>query len=86
MQAGKVCDSVFNFSDPLAVSEVVLRIRLVPAISTDQDRRRCNSHDYPQLLASEFDQRCLVLFGEVLRQRATDEDAKQNAIARSAIV
>ena len=85
MQAGKVCEGAFNFGEPLRVAEVVLRVGFVPAIGLGQDRSRGDAHDGLQFFAGKLHQRGLILLGEVLGERAADEDAEQDGVAGSAV-
>ena len=85
MQTGMTLEEAIDLGDTLAMTYVVLRRGLVPAIGAGEDGLGVDAHGDVQFVLGELNEGGLVLLGEMLGEGTADEDADENAVAGSAV-
>ena len=77
MQSWMPCGDALNFSNARGVADIVLWIRLRPAIGPGQCRLRRDAHQDAQFLAGQIDQGVVALLRQGFRAGAANKDANQ---------
>lgn len=86
VQAGMGRQPAFDLLDQHAMADVILGDGLSPAIGAGKDGSCRDAHDLCQFLARNLNQSILILFGQILRKGAADEDPQKHTVLRRAML